>query len=165
MAKVKITDLVEAFLGDFLEEKGLELWNVEYVKEGKDRFLRVFIDKKEGQEEKYVCIDECEMVSRYLSEKLDEADPIEQNYYLEVSSPGLDRALVSEEHYKRFSGEMVEVSLYKAFEGQKKYEGELISLENGFLSLALDKGKKEGEPKIAAIPFELVAKTRLMVIL
>ena len=93
-AKVKVTDLVEEIAAPFLEENGLELYHTEFLKEGRDWFLRVYIDKKEGQEEEYVSTDDCEKVSRFLSDELDRIDPIEQNYYLEVSSPGLDRELL-----------------------------------------------------------------------
>ena len=93
MAEVKITELAETILSEFLSQNKLELYNVEFVKEGKDRFLRVYIDKAQDAEDEYVDTDDCELVSRYLSEKLDEEDPIEDNYYLEVSSPGLERTL------------------------------------------------------------------------
>ena len=83
MAKKKIKDQVSDILAGYLEENGLELWNVEFVKEARDWFLRVYVDKKPGAEQEYVSIEECENVSRFLSEALDEQDPIEQNYYLE----------------------------------------------------------------------------------
>ena len=93
MAKKKIKDIVAEELEDFLKENGYELYNVEFVKEGKDWFLRVYIDKVPAadapEEENYISTDDCETISRYLSERLDETDPIPQNYYLEVSSPGL----------------------------------------------------------------------------
>lgn len=173
MAKVKITELAETLLSDFLAENSLELYNIEFVKEGKDRFLRVYIDKMQepGEEEKYVDTDDCELVSRFLSEKLDEEDPIEENYYLEVSSPGLDRTLFKEKDYKRFAGREVEVSLYAAYEGKKKYEGVLIDLADDILSIetqpAPAKGKakaKPSAPERVDIPFDMVAKTKLKVI-
>ncbi|MBR1993470.1 MAG: ribosome maturation factor RimP, partial [Firmicutes bacterium] len=73
-------------MADFLAAEGYELYNIEFVKEGKDWFLRVYVDMASG--EGYIGTEDCEKVSRFLSEKLDEEDPIEQNYYLEVSSPG-----------------------------------------------------------------------------
>ncbi|MBR4149810.1 MAG: hypothetical protein IKR08_00345, partial [Firmicutes bacterium] len=76
---------------EFGSENGYELSRSEYVKEGRDRYLRVYVDKLENGEYSVMSTDDCETVSRYLSEKLDEADPIPENYYLEVSSPGLDR--------------------------------------------------------------------------
>ena len=123
MAKIKIKDFVGENLSEYLSDNGLELWNVEFVKEVKDWFLRVYIDKVAGGEEEYVSIEECENVSRYLSEILDEKNPIEQNYYLEVSSPGLDRELITEEHYKRYIGSQVEMKLYKAMDGKKEIDG------------------------------------------
>ena len=124
MAKKKITEVVAELLSGYLEEQGMELYNVEFVKEAKDWFLRVFIDKLPGEaEEQYISTDDCEMVSRYLSEKLDEVDPIEQNYYLEVSSPGLDRILLREKDFIRFAGHPVEVNLYKSIDGKKHYTG------------------------------------------
>ena len=123
MAKIKIKDFVAENLSEYLSDNGLELWNVEFVKEVKDWFLRVYIDKVAGGEEEYVSIEECENVSRYLSEILDEKNPIEQNYYLEVSSPGLDRELITEEHYKRYIGSQVEMKLYKAMDGKKEIDG------------------------------------------
>ena len=83
MAKKKISELVKELTGDFLLENGLELYHCEFVKEGRDWFLRVYIDKHDP--DSYVSTDDCEMVSRFLSDRLDEEDPIAQNYYLEVS--------------------------------------------------------------------------------
>ena len=83
--------MIEEIGAGFLEESGLELYNVEFVKEGRDWFLRVYIDKLSPSEEEYVSTDDCEKVSRFLSDQLDRLDLIEQNYYLEVSSPGMDR--------------------------------------------------------------------------
>lgn len=165
MAKTKITALVPELLGDFLKERGLELYNVEYVKEGPDRFLRVYLDKiSEDGTDAYVDINECETVSRYLSDRLDEADPIEQNYYLEVSSPGLDRTLFREKDYRRFAGREVEVSLYTAFLGKKKYEGVLGGLEGDMLILDVPGTKKNEAPSRLEIPFAQVAKTKLKVV-
>ncbi|MCF0143565.1 MAG: ribosome maturation factor RimP [Firmicutes bacterium] len=112
-----------------LDENGYELYHSEFVKEGKDWFLRVYVDLAAGKDAEgndvYISTEDCEKVSRYLSEKLDEADPIEQNYYLEVSSPGMDRPLIKPEHYKRYVGEEIELKLYKATDGVKNIEGVL----------------------------------------
>ena len=164
MSKVKAKDLAEQILDGFLAENNLELWNTEFVKEGKDWFLRVYIDKPEGSDPEYVDINECELVSRYLSDKLDELDPIEQNYILEVSSPGLDRELFKPDHYVRYAGKVVEVKLYKAFEGAKNHEGVLLGLEGDVLSIELPALKKGAEPKRLDIPVEQVAKVKLAVI-
>ena len=139
MAKKKITDVVAELAGDFLAENGYELYNTEFVKEGRDWFLRVYIDKAqaaeaaaeaaEEAEPQYVSTEDCEKVSRFLSEKLDESDPIEQNYYLEVSSPGMDRPLITPEHYARYVGEEVEIRLYKAIDGVKNIQGTLENFD------------------------------------
>ncbi len=128
MAKKKITDLVEEITGAFLKENGLELYYSEMVKEGRDWFLRVYIDKEQGQDEQYVSTDDCEKVSHFLSDELDRLDPIEQNYYLEVSSPGLDRLLFREKDFQRFEGSLVDVSLYKSINGSKLFQGTLVGL-------------------------------------
>ena len=165
MAKKKITEIVEEITVDFLAEKGLELYNSEFVKEGKDWFLRVYIDRlpKEDAdgnvEEEYVSTDDCESVSRFLSSELDRLDPIEQNYYLEVSSPGLDRALIKEKDFIRFCGRIVDISLYKAVDGKKTYQGVLKGLTEDNKIVITDENEKEIE-----FPREQVAKTRLAVI-
>ena len=165
MAKKKITEIVEEITADFLVQNGLELYNSEFVKEGKDWFLRVYIDKlpKEGAdgnvEEEYVSTDDCESVSRFLSAELDRLDPIEQNYYLEVSSPGLDRALLKEKDFIRFCGHMVDISLYKAIDGKKAYQGTLKGLTDDNKIVITDEKGEEIE-----FPREQVAKTRLAVI-
>ena len=165
MAKKKITEIVEEITADFLSENGLELYNSEFVKEGKDWFLRVYIDKlpKEGAdgnvEEEYVSTDDCESVSRFLSAELDRLDPIEQNYYLEVSSPGLDRALLKEKDFIRFCGHMVDISLYKAIDGKKTYQGILKGLTEDNSIVITDEKEEEIE-----FPREQVAKARLAVI-
>ena len=143
MAKKKITDVVAELSGDFLAENGYELYNTEFVKEGRDWFLRVYIDKVQAadqEEPQYVSTEDCEKVSRFLSEKLDEADPIEQNYYLEVSSPGMDRPLIRPEHYERYVGEEVEIRLYKAMDGVKNMQGVLESFdkESGAVTVTVD---------------------------
>ena len=165
MAKKKITEIVEEITADFLVQNGLELYNSEFVKEGKDWFLRVYIDKlpKEGAdgnvEEEYVSTDDCESVSRFLSAELDRLDPIEQNYYLEVSSPGLDRALLKEKDFIRFCGHMVDISLYKAVNGKKAYQGTLKGLTDDNKIVITDEKGEEIE-----FPRAQVAKTRLAVI-
>ena len=158
MAKRKITELVSDMVSPFLDENGMELYNIEFVKEGKDWFLRVYIDKKEGQEEEYVSTDDCEAVSRFLSSELDSADPIEQNYYLEVSSPGLDRVLLREKDFIRFTGRTVDVSLYKAFEGKKTYRGILTGFTEDEIII------RDEEEKELRFDKSQVANTRLAVV-
>ena len=158
MAKKKITELINEITAEFLAENQLELYHCEFLKEGKDWFLRVYIDKSEECEEEWVSTDDCEKVSRFLSAELDRLDPIEQNYYLEVSSPGMDRELITEKHYARFAGRLVDVSLYKAVNGQKLVQGELIGLIDGNIVI---KDEKENEMQF---PKSQVSKVRLAVI-
>ena len=155
MAGKKVKDIVAAELEGFLSENGYELYNVEFVKEGRDWFLRVYIDLPDPDE--YVGTEDCEKVSRYLSEVLDEKDPIAQNYYLEVSPPGMDRALIRDEDYDRYAGRQVEVSLYSAINGRKKLEGTLKGLEGDEIVITDDSGE-------IRLPREKVAKTKLAVI-
>ncbi len=122
----KVTELTAALAAPLAQEQGCTLWDVEYVKEAGTWFLRVFLDKPGG-----VSIDDCEAVSRPLSDKLDEADPIENSYVLEVGSAGADRALKKPEHFAAFLGSQVEVRLYRAREGQKVFIGALAGYEKG----------------------------------
>ena len=109
------------------------IYDVEYVKEGGVWFLRVYIDKDGG-----VSLDECEAVSRALSTVLDEADPIQQNYYLEVSSPGIERKLKTKEHFDRYIGETIDIGLYKAIKKSKQLTGKLISFEDDVITVEVD---------------------------
>ena len=122
----KVTDIVAELAAPIVEEAGCSLWDVEYVKEAGEWFLRVYIDKEEG-----VSIQDCEAVSRPLSDKLDEADPIEGSYTFEVSSAGADRVLKKPEHFTQFQGAEVEVKLYRPQEGQKNFIGLLQSWQDG----------------------------------
>lgn len=156
MAKKKITELTEEMLSDFLAENNLELYHSEFIKEGKDWFLRVYIDRE--SKDGYVSTDDCEKVSRFLSKRLDEEDPISQNYYLEVSSPGMDRILYKEKDFARFAGHQVDVSLYKATDGKKNFSGILVGLIDGNIVIT---DEKDDQLKF---PAEQVAKTRLAVV-
>ena len=124
--KKGIEQVVEELTLSIIEKHNFELVDVEYVKEGGDYFLRVYIDKEGG-----ITLDDCQVVSTNLSAVLDEKDPIKDNYYLEVSSPGLDRPLKKEKDFERYKGRDVEIKLYKPFEGQKQFEGELLGLFDG----------------------------------
>jgi len=160
MAKKKITQIAAEELEGFLRDNGYELYSIEFVKEAKDWFLRVYIDWDQGgaaDGERYISTDDCEKVSRYLSERLDELDPIENNYYLEVSSPGLDRALLKEEDYRRYSGKEVDVSLYKAVDGRKAYSGILKGMADGIITISENGTDIE-------FPAGQVAKTKLRIV-
>lgn len=122
----KVTDAVAALAAPIVEGAGCTLWDVEYVKEAGEWFLRVYIDREGG-----VDIDCCEAVSRPLSDLLDEADPIQGSYTFEVSSAGLDRALRRPEHFEKCAGQQVDVRLYRPVEGRKEYTGVLTGFEDG----------------------------------
>lgn len=111
----KTEKIVEELATPIAEELGLFIYDVEFKKEGPDYYLRVFIDKEDGP----VSIDDCENVSRPLSDKLDEADPIAEGYYLEVSSPGIERKLKKQKDFDRFKGEMINIRFFAPFNGEK----------------------------------------------
>ena len=129
----KVTDTVAALARPVVEEAGCTLWDVEYVKEAGSWFLRVYIDREGG-----VSIDDCEAVSRPLSDLLDQADPIEGSYTFEVSSAGADRALKKPEHFEKFRGEEVEVKLYRPREGRKEFVGRLQNYQDGAVTLEIN---------------------------
>lgn len=123
MAKKKIEESVGEIAGKIVEKNSFELVDVEFVKEGSNWYLRVYIDKPGG-----ITIDDCQIVSEELSGELDKKDPIEQSYFLEVSSPGLDRPLKKQSDFDKFKGELVEVKVFKPIDGKKLFEGELVGL-------------------------------------
>ena len=129
----KVTEAVAALALPAVEAAGCTLWDVEYVKEAGEWFLRVYIDKEGG-----VSISDCEAVSRPLSDALDEADPIEGSYVFEVSSAGADRALKKPEHFEKFRGEEVEVKLYRPREGRKEFVGRLQNYQDGAVTLEIN---------------------------
>ncbi|MBR5782829.1 MAG: ribosome maturation factor RimP [Clostridia bacterium] len=124
--KKDVESVVTEIARPIVEDIGVELYDVEYVKEGGTRYLRIYIDAPDG-----VDIEQCEAVSRALDPALDKADPIREAYYLEVSSVGLDRHLKKEKDFHYFMGEMIEVRLYKAHEGQKEFVGRLVDFAEG----------------------------------
>ncbi|EMS74104.1 ribosome maturation factor RimP [Ruminiclostridium cellobioparum] len=106
-----------------VEALNYELVDVEFIKEGANWYLRIYIDKPGG-----ISIDDCQAVSEQMSEILDRKDPIEQSYYLEVSSPGLERPLKTERDFIKYKGELVEVKVFQPIDGKKLFEGELVGL-------------------------------------
>lgn len=151
MAKRRIEEVVEEICQPITALLGLELIDVEYKKEGNNYILRVIVDKPEG-----IVISDCENVSRELDKKLDEIEPIESSYNLEVQSPG-ERSLKREKEYEYFKGREVEVKLYEALEGKKLYEGELLGLDGGIIKIIL----KDGEEK--AFTKEKIANVKLKI--
>lgn len=148
---------VERLLKPILEERNLSLFDLQFVREGKDHFLRVYIDKPGG-----VDLDECTIVSEKLSEKLDEEDFIKSSYYLEVSSPGAERPLQTKQDLIDHIGFNVYVTLYQHIDGDNKYEGKLVSVEDDIVTIEY---KYKHTKKQVKIPYDKIAKARLAVIL
>ena len=133
----KVTDVVAQLARPIVEEQGCSLWDVEYVKEAGVWYLRLYIDKPGG-----ISINDCEAVSRPVSDLLDEADPIEGSYTFEVSSAGADRALKKPEHFAACMGMEVEVKLYRADQGRKDWVGTLSAYDDDSLKLTTPAGEK-----------------------
>lgn len=112
------------------KENGCFIYDVEFVREGGSQFLRVYADRDGG-----IDLDACEVISRALSQRLDEADPVNGDYYLEVSSPGIERKLKTPEHFHRYIGEKVNIGLYKAINGTKKLCAVLRGFEDGIITV------------------------------
>ena len=148
----KVTELVAKLAAPAIEAAGCELWDVEYVREAGEWYLRLYLDKEGG-----VDIMDCEAVSRAVSDLLDEADPIEGSYTFEVSSAGAERALKRPSDFARFLGSPVLVKLYKARDGRKEFAGTLAGYDaDGTIRLAV--GKAE-----LAFPKSEVALCRLRI--
>lgn len=109
---------VYSLIKETVEAQGVSLWDVRFLKEGASWYLRVFIDKPEG-----ITIDDCTNVSHAIDPVIDEADPIDKSYYLEVCSPGIERELVRPSHYESVVGEKIKIKLYKAIDSKKEFEG------------------------------------------
>ena len=125
----------EELLMPLVDAHGFELVDVEYVKEGGSWYLRAYIDKPGG-----IAVDDCEVISRALSDLLDEHDFIEDSYILEVSSPGLGRPLKKEKDFVRSQGELVEVRTYRAIQHQKEFTGILNAWDKGTVTLLMEDG-------------------------
>lgn len=122
-----VAEKVFTLIKETVEAEGVTLWDVRFVKEGASHYLRVFIDKPEG-----ICIDDCTAVSHAIDPVIDEADPIDVSYYLEVCSPGLGRQLVREEHFTASVGKPVRIKLFKAIDGKKEIVGDLKKYDGTF---------------------------------
>ena len=121
MSKGTVAQIVTEIITPFLGEKNYELVDVEFVKEGPHRYLRVYVDKEGG-----VTLDDCQVISTFINQELDKIDPIEENYYLEVSSPGLERSLKKDSDFNKFIGHKIRIKLYQTINGQKIIVGELV---------------------------------------
>ena len=131
---MKVTDLVSSFAKPIVEQHGCTLWDVEYVREGSEYFLRLYIDKEGG-----VDISDCEAVSRAVDPVLDEKDPIQESYHFEVCSAGLERALKRPSDFARFMGSPVTVKLYRPRNGLKEIPCVLRGYEDGVLTVEAGK--------------------------
>ena len=131
---MKVTDQVTAFAQPIVEECGCSLWDVEYVREGSERFLRLYLDKEGG-----VDITDCEAISRAVDPILDEKDPIEGSYHFEVCSAGLERALKRPSDFERFMGSAIMVKLYRPRNGLKEIPGILRGYEDGCVTVEAGK--------------------------
>lgn len=128
----------EAMAQPIIDQFGFELVDVEYVKEAGNWYLRFYIDKEGG-----ITVDDCEVISRVLSDWLDKEDFIEDSYILEVSSPGLGRPLKKDKDFERSLGEQVEIRLYKARNKQKEFEGVLKSYDKDTVTIETEDGNQE----------------------
>ena len=152
----QVAETVEKLVTPILEELNLELVDIEYVKEGRDWFLRVFIDKEGG-----IDIEECGLVSEQLSVKLDEVDPIPYNYFLEVSSPGAERSLKNDKDFHKAVGKNVFIKTYEPIDGEKTFEGILTDFDGLTVTVEI---KIKTRKKSIVIPYDKVANPRLAVV-
>ena len=149
----KVTEIVAELAAPVIEENGCELWDVEYVREAGQWYLRVYLDKEGG-----VDILDCEAVSRRLSDLLDEVDPIEGSYIFEVSSAGAERVLKRPGDFARFMGSPVLVKTYKNRDGRKEFAGTLQGYEDGAVLLDMGGGNvlRFEKPEIALVRLRIV---------
>ena len=143
---MKTTQRVEELVKGTVEELGFELCDVEYQKEYGSWVLTLYIDRAEG-----VSIDDCERVSKAVDPVLDETDPIEQAYYLSVSSLGLDRPLKKDADYKRNLGKRIEIKLFAPQNGKKEFVGELVRFDEASATILLDGAERVLERKSIAL--------------
>lgn len=141
---------VRPALEPVVEGLGYHIWDIVYVKEGADFYLRITIDREEG-----VDIDGCELVHRAIDPVLDEIDPIQDAYYLQVESPGLERELRTPEHYIHCVGEKIVVKLYKPIDGQKMLTGILSTEDGKEITLTTTAG-------VVTLPIESIAKANIL---
>lgn len=133
----QIAEKVASLVKEAVENEGVSLWDVRFLKEGAEYYLRIFIDKPGG-----VSIDDCTKVSRAIDPIIDKADPIDKSYNLEVCSAGLTRELTRDEHFDFCLGKEIEIKLYKALNGSKTRKGVLSETDKNYVTLMID-GKSE----------------------
>ena len=146
MQKNNIIPVVTNLVAPVVEELGLILWDVEFIKEAGEWFLRIYIDKPDG-----VAIEDCEAVSRRVDKLLDEHDPIDQGYILEVCSAGIERTLKRDSDFQAFMGSRVLVKLYKSSQGAKEHVGTLAGYENGAVTIDVNGAQLTFEKKDTAL--------------
>ena len=152
MSRKEVLKKLRGICNSIAEDLDYELVDLEYVKENGRYFLRVYIHKDGG-----VDLEDCQKMSKNLSEKLDQEDPIRDTYYLEVSSPGLDRPLKTDKDLERSMKSDIEIKLYSPFDGKKDYEGKLIYFDSDSIKIEKD------NQKIVEIPRESISMIRLSV--
>ena len=161
MSKRRTVDLVREELIPFLDKEGYCLYHMEFLKESRDWFLRVFIETKPSEGEEWpgnVSSDDCVKVSKFLSERLDLLDLIDRHYYLEVSSPGMDRPLIKKEDYIRYIGWLIDIKLYKSIEGRKSFTGKLLRYADEYISVEDEKGE------VLDLPKDKISKINLTIV-
>ncbi|QGG48216.1 ribosome maturation factor RimP [Heliorestis convoluta] len=149
--KERIEDKIAQWVEPFAQELGLELVDVEWVKEGGQWYLRVYIDKEKGIE-----LEDCQNLSRKIDELLDREDPIVHTYSLEVSSPGIERPLKKVSDFERFQGEMIRITTFAPVEGSKEHIGQLIQRSEEGITI-------KGDTQEVVIPLDKVSSVRLYV--
>lgn len=152
----KVTEMIEQLVAPIATELNLELVDVEFVKEGRDYFLRVYVDLPDGG----IDIEQCVQVSERLSAILDENDPIEQNYYLEVSSPGAERPLKKDADFEKAVGKYINVKTYEPIKDMKEFEGYLTAYNVESLEMEI---KIKTRKVQVTIEKEKIAKARLAI--
>lgn len=151
MKKNNVEDIIRSVVSPLIEPSGYELVDVEHKKEGANWVLRLFIDHEDG-----IDLDDCQWVSNTISDKLDEADPIPHAYFLEVSSPGIERPLKNPKDFDRFKGHNVLIKSFAPIDGKKEFLGELVGLKDDNAVII------QGDVEIN-IPLNQIAKARLVV--
>lgn len=128
---------VAEIVAPYVEELGLDIWDIRFVKEGTDWYLRIFIDKDGG-----VSIDDCVDLTHAITKPLDDADPISQSYLLEVSSPGVERELITDSHFEKYIGAAVMMRLIRPIDKVRDFSGTLKKYENGLITVELADGEE-----------------------
>jgi ribosome maturation factor RimP len=147
-----VQERLQKLIAPVVEALECELWGVEYLTQGRQATLRIYIEKAT---EEGVGLHDCEKVSRQVSSVMDVEDPIASHYTLEVSSPGMDRPLFTLEHFQRSVGEKVAIKLSRTFEDRKKFTGVIVSLENDEVVLRVDEEEY-------VLPIELIDKANIV---